>query len=204
MNLHFELDGMDWSGTSARAAKPNLDLYGDEDQHEHADVVDVAYEVLGDLETETYAVLWYARPSYDLLLIPESNPEGLFTIALLKDGELEKSEEMASQLTALRAVIDFCVIDHVPVEVVITDRRLVPFELEALEDDEFVEGRRSWALADYESPDFIWRSEAVFTSQFYHRKYHQEQFESLTRKDVAQRLLDHEYIGTPSELKPTV
>lgn len=191
MNLHWELNGLDWHGTSATAAEPALDLYHEGAREEHGDVVSVAYDVIEELTRETHAVLWYSRPHYDLLVVPETDPTGLFTVVLMKSDEVEKVDEGASQMTALRAVIDFCADDHVPVNVVVTDRRFPPFDIEHLDDDDLTNADRSAVMAIGSTLDFISHSWAVFPGPYYHARWHDEYSEDVDEDALRARLKAH-------------
>jgi hypothetical protein len=138
----------------------------------------VSETVLASLEglvKHSFAVCWLRRPSEDLVLVPGTDPKGLFGV--LNRVEEEGGAEFhtvgdLSQLEAFSVVLEFCRETGGDINVALTDRRFLPFEHHLLLDNEAVEVDREQAMGLYSAPGFVTDEAAVFPGMMFHFERH--------------------------------
>jgi len=148
MNLHFELDGLDWSGTGAQAIEANTDLFWDGASDEVVSMYEDAVELLPSLLENAYAAMWVQAGVYDLLVysvcetgaeFPADQANAGLDVVLVSDDEVVERDQTVGLETAAEAVFDvmayaerrgFCPDGEYsppggePLSVVVTDREL--------------------------------------------------------------------------------
>ncbi|WP_302083302.1 hypothetical protein [Salinibaculum rarum] len=116
MNLHFELGGLDWSGTGARALEPNLDMFPSDTHEAYTDLYAKAVESLPALLENAYAALWVHVARHDLLVysvadaghrFPVDQANAGVDVVLLNSNEIVAHDQAVSIETAAEALFDF-------------------------------------------------------------------------------------------------
>jgi hypothetical protein len=139
----------------------------------------VAETVLASLEQlakHSFAVCWLRRPSEDLVLVPGTDPKGLFHVLnrVEDDGGGAEFHSVGdlSQLEAFSVVFGFCREAGGGIDVALTDRRFLPFDHHLLLDNETVEVDREQAMGLYSAPGFVTDEAAIFPGMMFHFERH--------------------------------
>lgn len=192
MKFKHKLNGLDWNGTSSTAAKPRFELFPGGELEKCRETVEVAYKAIDDLTVATYLILWYSQPHRDLLIVP-TRTQGQYSMLLVQGGEIEETEMEQTQMDVLRTVLDFARLEPKSLEVVITDRKLCPYEHELLDDTEGIEFDRNRHLQPRNCPQLSVKDKyLVLPGPYWNKKWNPDRYaEEIDISEVEKQLQEH-------------